>query len=86
MQKFYADRFDLIITDRAMPEMSGGELAASIKRLKPQQPVIMLTGFADWMSETGENDPNVDLVVAKPIRLQELREAILQVVPHAHAA
>ncbi|MEI9896589.1 MAG: ATP-binding protein [Chthoniobacter sp.] len=86
MRKFRTNHFDLVITDRAMPDINGDELAAAIKRLNPQQPVIMLTGFADWMSEVGEKDENVDLVIGKPVRLQDLRQAILEVIPSSEAA
>jgi len=81
MMKFRSDRFDLIITDRAMPEISGDELAASIKELEPNKPVIMLTGFADLINETGQRSENVDLIVSKPARLDDLRKAILKVMP-----
>jgi CheY-like chemotaxis protein len=81
MMKFRSHRFDLIITDRAMPEISGDELAASIKELEPNKPVIMLTGFADLINETGGRSENVDLIVSKPARLDDLRKAILKVMP-----
>ncbi len=76
MQKFLRTDFDLIITDRAMPRMNGVELAAKVKRLKPSEPVIMLTGFADVMSET---EANIDCVLNKPARLDELRKAIMKI-------
>ena len=81
MMKFRSHRFDLIITDRAMPEISGDELAASIKELEPNKPVIMLTGFADLINESGGRSENVDLIVSKPARLDDLRKAILKVMP-----
>jgi signal transduction histidine kinase len=81
MEKFRANDFDLVITDRAMPEVSGDELAASIKELRPREPVIMLTGFADLINETGDRSKNVDLVLSKPARLDDLRKAILEVMP-----
>jgi signal transduction histidine kinase len=81
MEKFRAQNFDLVITDRAMPEISGDKLAASIKKLRPQEPIIMLTGFADLMDATGETSDNVDLVLSKPARLDDLRRAILEVIP-----
>jgi signal transduction histidine kinase len=81
MEKFRANVFDLVITDRAMPEVSGDELAASIKELQPREPVIMLTGFADLINETGDRSKNVDLVLSKPARLEDLRKAILEVMP-----
>ena len=76
MKKFLRTDFDLIITDRAMPRMNGMELAAKVKRLKPAEPVIMLTGFADVM---GETEANIDCVLNKPARLDDLRKAILKI-------
>ncbi len=81
LEKFRTLHFDLVITDRAMPEMNGDELAASIKEIEPGKPIIMLTGFADLINETGERSENVDLVLSKPARLDELRRAILEVAP-----
>jgi signal transduction histidine kinase len=81
LEKFRAEHFDLVITDRAMPEISGDELAASIKEIEPNEPVIMLTGFADLINETGRRSENVDVIVSKPARLEDLRRAILEVLP-----
>jgi signal transduction histidine kinase len=81
MKKFCTERFDLVITDRAMPEMNGDELAGLIKQLQPREPIIMLTGFADLMTEGGQSSENVDLVLSKPARLEDLRKAILAVMP-----
>ena len=86
MQMFRADRYDLVITDRAMPEINGDELAAAIKRIQPNEPVIMLTGFADLMNETGQRSEDVDLVLSKPARLQDLRKAIVEVMAERPAA
>ncbi|HZJ17892.1 MAG TPA: response regulator [Chthoniobacteraceae bacterium] len=76
LEKFQAGTFDLVLTDRAMPEMNGDRLADEIKKLNPSQPVIMLTGFGDLMNGAGELPPGVDLVVGKPFTLAALREAI----------
>ncbi|MDB6150035.1 MAG: protein of unknown function, putative Histidine kinase [Chthoniobacter sp.] len=77
LEKFKAEGpFDLVMTDRAMPEMNGDALAAEIKKLQPQQPVLLLTGFGDLMSGAGEQPPGVDLVVSKPFTLATLRSAI----------
>jgi signal transduction histidine kinase len=81
LEKFRSDRFDLVITDRAMPEVSGDALAASIKEIQPQKPIIMLTGFADLINANGGPSRNVDLVLSKPARLDDLRKAILEVLP-----
>lgn len=80
MDRFCTERFDLVITDRAMPEVNGDELAGMIKELQPREPVIMLTGFADLMLEGNHSTENVDLVLSKPARLDDLRKAIMEVM------
>ncbi len=76
MEKFPGGGYDLIITDRAMPEMSEDALAQHIKRIAPDKPVIMLTGFGDMMAAAGETTAAVDLVLTKPVSLKKLRQAI----------
>lgn len=73
---FRQGQFDVVITDRAMPELNGDQLALEIKKLNPSQPVILLTGFGDLMQEAGEKPEGVDLVVPKPFTLDSLRDAI----------
>lgn len=81
LTKFRERPFDLVITDRAMPEMNGDALAMAIKEMQPREPVILFTGFADLLKETGQESQNVDLVLSKPARLDDLRRAIAQVMP-----
>jgi len=83
LEKFQASRFDLVLTDRAMPELNGDQLAVEIKKLKPEQPLILLTGFGDLMTGAGEKPPGVDLIVSKPFTLNTLRGAISKSLGHA---
>jgi signal transduction histidine kinase len=80
LQKFCDGTFDIVLTDRAMPEMNGDELAAEIKKIRPDQPVVLLTGFGDLMSGAGEQPEGVDFVVSKPFTLNTLRNAIQKAV------
>jgi PAS domain S-box-containing protein len=68
--------FDLVITDRAMPDMSGEQLAQAIKAVAPRVPVIMLTGFGNLMRASNEQPAGVDALAAKPITLAALRQAL----------
>jgi signal transduction histidine kinase len=79
LEKYQAGTFDLVMTDRAMPEMNGDELAQEIKKLNSRQPILLLTGFGDLMSGAGEQPAGVDLVVSKPFTLTTLRNAIAKV-------
>jgi len=79
LARYRPDAFDLVITDRAMPEMGGDQLAAELHRQSSITPVIMLTGLGDLMNEVGELPPGVSLVVSKPVTLAELRAAVVVV-------
>ncbi|KAB2653668.1 MAG: response regulator [Verrucomicrobia bacterium] len=78
---FNKSKFDLVITDYAMPGMKGDELAASIKVISPTQPVVLITAYAE-MLKSGENPlTGVDLIISKPFLLENLREAIEKTTP-----
>jgi PAS domain S-box-containing protein len=78
LEKLMSGWFDVIITDRAMPEMGGDQLAAAAARLAPDKPIIMLTGFGDLMDARGEKPPGVSVLVSKPVTGDVLQRAIAQ--------
>jgi CheY-like chemotaxis protein len=80
LDKFQRAEFDVVILDRAMPDMSGDKVAVSIKQVRPETPIILLTGFGSMMQAAGEQPPGVDLVVSKPVTILGLREAVAKVV------
>lgn len=71
-----SQRFDLVITDYIMPELSGDKLAIEIKRDSPSLPVIMITAHADVLPAALAG---VDLLLSKPFQITELRGAICKV-------
>jgi len=83
LEKFSAGWYDVVLTDRAMPEMGGDELASLVKDAAPDKPVIMLTGFGEMMEAAEEEPEDVDTVVSKPISQQKLRRAFDQVLDGA---
>jgi CheY-like chemotaxis protein len=76
---FDQGQFDLVITDFAMPSMKGDELAAAIKARAPNQPVVMITAYAEMLQTAGHPLKGVDAVISKPFLLENLREAIAKV-------
>ena len=74
-------KFDLVITDKAMPEMNGEQLAAAIHQTVPGLPVIMMTGFGDLMKVTGEMPPYISEILSKPLTQASLRAAMAKVLP-----
>ena len=71
--------FEVVITDLGMPEMDGHQVARAIKAELPRTPVIMLTGWGANMKEDGQTAPEVDALLSKPPRMQELNEVLLRV-------
>lgn len=76
LELFEKGTFDLILTDRAMPEMNGDQLAQEIKKRKSDQRVVLLTGYGDMMNSANERPAGVDKIVSKPFTLDSLRQAI----------
>jgi len=73
LEMFTPGRFDLVITADQMAQMAGHELAASLKRLAPSQPVIMLAAPSETLGNSGLQ---VDALLGKPFSLAGLRQAI----------
>ncbi len=76
LEIFEPGKFDLVITDFAMPSMRGDELALAIKARVPKQPILMITAYAEMLLSAGGNPTAVDCVISKPFMLETLREAI----------
>jgi CheY-like chemotaxis protein len=74
-------KFDLITVDYAMVGMKGDELAAVIKQRLPHQPIIMISAYAEMLKSSGNPLPGVDFIISKPFLLEDLREAIVRVLP-----
>ena len=70
------DRFALVISNLAMPRLTGVELAEEILRLRPQIPILLVTDFtSDWTLERLREIGIRDLI-AKPMTLGELTTAV----------
>lgn len=71
--------FDVVVTDLGMPGVNGRQVAEKIKADSPQASVIMLTGWGTMLEERGESVAQVDAVLSKPPRVNELLETISKV-------
>ena len=73
---FAKGKYDLVITDYAMPAMKGDELAITIKSIAPEQPIVLITAYAEMLKSNETPLAGVDFIVSKPFLLENLREAI----------
>jgi CheY-like chemotaxis protein len=82
IEKFRRNPFDLVVLDRAMPEMNGDQTAEHIREVKRNVPIIMLTGFSA-PGANGVKPGAIAEILYKPVSLDALRETIGRVL---HAA
>jgi CheY-like chemotaxis protein len=61
------DRFDLIITDMTMPQMTGDHLVEEILKIRPDKPTILCTGFSEKIDEEKAKEIGFSEYIEKPI-------------------
>lgn len=69
------DKFDLILVDQTMPNLTGSELCVKIKQTRAEIPVIIITGTAN-MDFSILREAGVKEVILKPVRLNSLKESL----------
>lgn len=75
------DNFDLVITDQTMPGMSGLEVLAHMRALRPRLPVIVMTGFSRTVDAARASRLGVHALLEKPLDIDALLRAIETAVP-----
>jgi DNA-binding NtrC family response regulator len=69
-------RFDLVITDQTMPEMTGVELAKEVLALRQDMPIIMCTGFSHVVNEDKAKAAGIKAFAMKPLTKREIAKTI----------
>lgn len=71
------EEFDLVITDIGMPKMSGWQLSDKInEKYNGKIKIAALTGWGNQFDEGEKNEHNIDFVLTKPIKINELKALI----------
>jgi PAS domain S-box-containing protein len=74
------DQFDLVITDMAMPKLSGHQLAADLIKIRPDIPVLLLTGFSETMSEEEAASYGIKGFLLKPVIMRDLARKVRELL------
>jgi CheY-like chemotaxis protein len=74
------DKYDLIITDMTMPQMTGVSLAEELMRIRPDIPVIICTGHSSLIDEEKSKTLDIAAFVMKPMTRQKIAKIIRQVL------
>ncbi|MCE5334429.1 MAG: response regulator [Desulfobacteraceae bacterium] len=67
--------FDLVITDYAMPQITGMDFAGEILRIRPRMPIIICTGFSEKATRESASEMGVELLM-KPFGMKQLSNLI----------
>ena len=87
LRRFHTDghRVALLLTDVALPGLDGFELADAARALRPELPVLFMSGYADDVVRSRGLDPAQVQVLAKPFRLAQVAAAVARVLGDASA-
>jgi DNA-binding NtrC family response regulator len=69
-------RFHAVLTDERMQPMRGLELAAEIRKIQPDLPIILMTGHRDAETDRRAAALRIMEILDKPLRINTLREAL----------
>ncbi|ACF15175.1 PAS/PAC sensor hybrid histidine kinase [Chloroherpeton thalassium ATCC 35110] len=72
--------FDLVVTDLSMPMISGDKLAMEIKKIRPDLPVILCTGFSEKINEETAKNYGIDKFLIKPFGKAVLVNALRELL------
>ena len=75
-----SDKYDLVITDYTMPNMTGIELTKKLLRLRPDIPIILCTGFSEQINEEKAKEKGIQAFLMKPIVMHEMANSIRKVL------
>jgi DNA-binding NtrC family response regulator len=78
LQAFRAEprRFELVLTDEAMPDLAGTELASEIRKLQPAVPIILMSGHGGPRLAKRAAAIGVNEVLRKPVQRRNLAESL----------
>jgi FixJ family two-component response regulator len=69
-------RFDAVLTDESMPDLSGTDFAQQIRALRPQIPILLMSGHGDERLARRAKDAGVDDLLRKPLHGRDIAAAL----------
>ncbi len=78
LEEFKRDpsRFDLVLTDEVMPGMTGTALARELRRIRPDLPVVLVSGYGGPQLEARAAEAGIRIVATKPLTRAELARSL----------
>jgi CheY-like chemotaxis protein len=76
LKLFNEEKFDVVILESGLPGIDGWDVAAQVKSLSPETPVIMLSGWGPLSDRQTVLQRNADFILTKPFKMDQLNEVI----------
>ena len=73
-------KYDLLVTDQAMPKMMGTELIGKVKKIRPDLKSIIITGYLDSIPKNAMEQYDIADIISKPLILSEFSKLIRKVL------
>jgi predicted ATPase/signal transduction histidine kinase len=82
LQAFRADpeRFDLVLTDETMPDLTGTELAREMRQLRPDTPIILMSGYSGALLSERAQAAEVSDVLRKPLVRRDIAVPVSRIL------
>jgi YesN/AraC family two-component response regulator len=74
------DDFDLVITDMTMPELTGMDLAREFFVIRPEMPVVICTGYSEFLSAQQSDALGIRAYIQKPYTIAGLAEVVHKIL------
>ncbi len=75
-----AEKYDIVISDQIMPEISGLEIAKKIRKINERIPFVIITGKKNMFHEETLKDSGIDIVIPKPFRMEKFSQKIREIL------
>ncbi|MDM8515723.1 response regulator [Desulfobacterales bacterium HSG16] len=82
--KNHPEDFDILLTDMTMPEMTGLDLSREVMRIRPDLPIVLLTGYSHQITKEKAMELGIRHFIMKPIPRKKLAEVIEQTLRKKH--
>jgi DNA-binding NarL/FixJ family response regulator len=79
-------KFDLVISDRGMPNMNGEQFARELISIRPGLPIILCTGFSDEKDEHHARALGVKGFLKKPVATGDLAEMVRKLLDDVNSS
>jgi CheY-like chemotaxis protein len=74
------ERYDLVVTDMTMPDMTGDRLARQMLAIRPDLPVILCTGYSHRLSDKSAEELGLAGIALKPLIMKDLAVMIRRAI------